>query len=198
MFIHHRALPYFSCVHTWVLQVDKSDLVSGVYEGGFKVWEGSVDLVDYLIKEKVNLKGVKVMELGCGHAFPGKTREFWTCMCVCDRQQTAGNRGSGSEKVVPNWRCKVTMLWENSPFLSSSMLPSCTRRGSCCRHACSLGGCARGPARLQRGGDHGGDDDECDSQPQGTSQLFFARAFRMRLRCCHYIWLGADGAIVRR
>jgi len=51
--------------------VDKSDLVPGVYEGGFKVWEGSVDLVDYLIKEKVTLSGLKVMELGCGHAFPG-------------------------------------------------------------------------------------------------------------------------------
>ena len=51
--------------------VDKSDLVPGVYEGGFKVWEGSVDLVNYLVKEKINLKGLKVIELGCGHAFPG-------------------------------------------------------------------------------------------------------------------------------
>jgi len=51
--------------------VDKSDLVPGVYEGGFKVWEGSVDLVNYLVKEKVNLKGLRVIDLGCGHAFPG-------------------------------------------------------------------------------------------------------------------------------
>jgi 2-polyprenyl-3-methyl-5-hydroxy-6-metoxy-1,4-benzoquinol methylase len=51
--------------------VDRSDLVPGVYEGGFKVWEGSVDLVNYLVKEKVDFKGLKVIDLGCGHAFPG-------------------------------------------------------------------------------------------------------------------------------
>ena len=38
---------------------------------GFKVWEGSVDLVNYLVKEKVTLKGLRVIDLGCGHAFPG-------------------------------------------------------------------------------------------------------------------------------
>ena len=51
--------------------VDRSDLVPGVYEGGFKVWEGSVDLVNHLVKEKVDLQGLRVMDLGCGHAFPG-------------------------------------------------------------------------------------------------------------------------------
>lgn len=43
-----------------------SDLVPGVYEGGFKVWEGSIDLVELLVREKVELKGKTVIELGCG------------------------------------------------------------------------------------------------------------------------------------
>ena len=43
-----------------------SDLVPGVYEGGFKVWEGSIDLVELLVRDKVELKGKKVIELGCG------------------------------------------------------------------------------------------------------------------------------------
>ena len=29
-------------------EIIKSDLISGVYEGGLKVWECSFDLVDYL------------------------------------------------------------------------------------------------------------------------------------------------------
>ena len=46
--------------------VGESDLVPGVYEGGFKVWEGSIDLVELLVRDKVEMKGKKVIELGCG------------------------------------------------------------------------------------------------------------------------------------
>ena len=31
---------------------DESDLVPGVYEGGLKVWEASLDLVEYLVYPK--------------------------------------------------------------------------------------------------------------------------------------------------
>ncbi len=41
-----------------------SDLVPGVYEGGLKTWECSLDLVDYLDGLKVN---------GKNHSFVGKT-----------------------------------------------------------------------------------------------------------------------------
>mmetsp|Transcript_30522 Transcript_30522/g.98348 ORF Transcript_30522/g.98348 Transcript_30522/m.98348 type:complete len:297 (-) Transcript_30522:93-983(-) len=51
--------------------IDKSDLASGVYEGGFKVWEGSLDLIEYLVQEKLPVKGKRVIELGCGHGLPG-------------------------------------------------------------------------------------------------------------------------------
>ncbi|KAI0360363.1 hypothetical protein OH77DRAFT_1418261 [Trametes cingulata] len=52
-----------------------SDLVPGVYEGGLKTWECSLDLVDCLdsiystdVAEK--LRGKRVLELGCGTAVP--------------------------------------------------------------------------------------------------------------------------------
>ncbi|CDO71165.1 hypothetical protein BN946_scf184845.g35 [Trametes cinnabarina] len=52
-----------------------SDLVPGVYEGGLKTWECSLDLVDCL--ESIyegqvarHLKGKRVLELGCGTAIP--------------------------------------------------------------------------------------------------------------------------------
>jgi hypothetical protein len=45
-----------------------SDLVSGVYEGGLKVWECSIDICNYLCKPEHRefLKGKRVLELGCG------------------------------------------------------------------------------------------------------------------------------------
>ncbi|KAF8166259.1 hypothetical protein BJ912DRAFT_1034892 [Pholiota molesta] len=42
-----------------------SDLVPGVYEGGLKTWECSLDLVDYLdsLKDKENLNGKKILDI---------------------------------------------------------------------------------------------------------------------------------------
>jgi len=49
-----------------------SDLVPNVYEGGFKVWECAVDLLYFLAEFPGDTcRGKKVLELGCGHAFPG-------------------------------------------------------------------------------------------------------------------------------
>lgn len=52
---------------------DKTDLVPGIYEGGIKLWECSVDLTEYLsnILIKEDLTNKKVLELGCGHGYPG-------------------------------------------------------------------------------------------------------------------------------
>jgi hypothetical protein len=47
-----------------------TDLVPGVYEGGLKVWECSLDLCRYLHGHDVYLDGY-VLELGCGHGLPG-------------------------------------------------------------------------------------------------------------------------------
>ncbi len=48
-----------------------TDLIPGVYEGGFKVWECAFDLLDYLAKSGMDLSGKKVLELGCGAGLPG-------------------------------------------------------------------------------------------------------------------------------
>ncbi|KDO33764.1 hypothetical protein SPRG_01645 [Saprolegnia parasitica CBS 223.65] len=51
------------------------DLETGVYEGGFKLWECSIDLIEYLQQHKADFpigdRGLRVMELGCGHGLPG-------------------------------------------------------------------------------------------------------------------------------
>ncbi|XP_073115103.1 uncharacterized protein [Elaeis guineensis] len=63
-----------------VFGVANSDLVAGKYEGGLKLWEGSVDLVKTLRSEvregRLMLEGKRVLELGCGHGLPG----IFTCL----------------------------------------------------------------------------------------------------------------------
>ncbi|XP_062199497.1 uncharacterized protein LOC133901958 [Phragmites australis] len=58
-----------------VFAVKNSDLVPGKYEGGLKLWEGSLDLVKTLNSEikgdRLLLEGKRVLELGCGHGLPG-------------------------------------------------------------------------------------------------------------------------------
>ncbi|XP_022733446.1 histidine protein methyltransferase 1 homolog isoform X2 [Durio zibethinus] len=58
-----------------VFGLPNSDLVPGIYEGGLKLWEGSLDLVKALRTEVQNghlsFEGKKVLELGCGHGLPG-------------------------------------------------------------------------------------------------------------------------------
>ncbi|KAJ0411161.1 hypothetical protein ATCC90586_005018 [Pythium insidiosum] len=50
-----------------------SDLQTGVYEGGFKLWECAVDLVRYMANHERfrSMEGLDVAELGCGHGLPG-------------------------------------------------------------------------------------------------------------------------------
>uniref|UniRef100_A0A6U9W0X7 protein-histidine N-methyltransferase n=1 Tax=Pseudo-nitzschia australis TaxID=44445 RepID=A0A6U9W0X7_9STRA len=47
-----------------------TDLVPGVYEGGLKVWECSVDMCRYFLSQNIIIDG-HVLELGCGHGLPG-------------------------------------------------------------------------------------------------------------------------------
>lgn len=58
-----------------VFTLSNSDLVPGKYEGGLKLWEGSLDLVKALSSEIQNghlsFTGKRVLELGCGHGLPG-------------------------------------------------------------------------------------------------------------------------------
>ncbi|XP_008061452.1 histidine protein methyltransferase 1 homolog [Carlito syrichta] len=59
-----------------------SDLITGVYEGGLKIWECTFDLLAYFTKAKVKFAGKKVLDLGCGSgllgiiAFTGGAKEI--------------------------------------------------------------------------------------------------------------------------
>jgi SAM-dependent methyltransferase len=56
---------------SFVHELKNSDLISGLYEGGFKLWECSFDIINYLISNKMDLNGKRVLDCGCGHGLPG-------------------------------------------------------------------------------------------------------------------------------
>ncbi|KAM7385634.1 hypothetical protein PAMP_001708 [Pampus punctatissimus] len=49
----------------------RSDLISGVYEGGLKVWECTYDLLEVIEKEGETFGGKAVLDLGCGAGLLG-------------------------------------------------------------------------------------------------------------------------------
>ncbi|XP_001514509.1 histidine protein methyltransferase 1 homolog [Ornithorhynchus anatinus] len=48
-----------------------SDLITGVYEGGLKIWECTFDLLAFLAEAKVQFVGKRVLDLGCGAGLLG-------------------------------------------------------------------------------------------------------------------------------
>ncbi|XP_028651478.1 histidine protein methyltransferase 1 homolog [Erpetoichthys calabaricus] len=48
-----------------------SDLISGVYEGGLRIWECTYDLLVYFEREKETFCGKRVLDLGCGAGLLG-------------------------------------------------------------------------------------------------------------------------------
>ncbi|KAJ2734979.1 hypothetical protein IW152_001961 [Coemansia sp. BCRC 34962] len=51
-----------------------ADVIKGVYEGGLKTWECSMDLLSYLVEHddelRMSLSGARVLEIGCGTGLP--------------------------------------------------------------------------------------------------------------------------------
>lgn len=49
------------------------DVINEIYEGGFKIWECTMDLIDFFKTEKRNsiLKGATILDVGCGQGILG-------------------------------------------------------------------------------------------------------------------------------
>eukprot|EP01059_Diplonema_ambulator_P026315 TRINITY_DN4357_c0_g1_i1.p1 TRINITY_DN4357_c0_g1~~TRINITY_DN4357_c0_g1_i1.p1 ORF type:complete len:286 (+),score=85.94 TRINITY_DN4357_c0_g1_i1:734-1591(+) len=51
-------------------ELKHTDIINGVYEGGFKLWSCAGDLTKYM-SENIDVAGKTVVEAGCGHGVPG-------------------------------------------------------------------------------------------------------------------------------
>lgn len=47
-----------------------ADIIPLKYEGGYKLWESSIDLAEYVHRHADSFAGTSVLELGAGHAIP--------------------------------------------------------------------------------------------------------------------------------
>lgn len=102
-----------------VFALSNSDLVPGKYEGGLKLWEGSLDLVKTLQSEvtsgNLSFVGKKVLELGCGHGLPG----IFSCLQDASSVHFQDFNSEVLECLtIPN---VVANLPENSESLSSEV-----------------------------------------------------------------------------
>ncbi|KAL9232729.1 hypothetical protein vseg_007804 [Gypsophila vaccaria] len=101
-----------------VFSLSNSDLVPGKYEGGLKLWEGSLDLVKALQSEiqkgDLSLEGKRVLELGCGHGLPG--------IFACLKGSAAVHFQDFNEEVL---KCLTI------PNLNANQPPGTSFNGSC-------------------------------------------------------------------
>ncbi|KAF9652592.1 hypothetical protein BDM02DRAFT_3266297 [Thelephora ganbajun] len=99
-----------------------SDLLPGVYEGGLKTWESSLDLVQVLSSINFELSGRNILEVGCGTAIPSAylLRQLFTL----DEARNAGethlylqdfNRSVLELITLPN----ILLAWYMSPSSAS-------------------------------------------------------------------------------
>lgn len=112
-------------------QIQQNDVVAGEYEGGFKLWEGGVDLAAHVANlwqvdftpsnssEAAVMQGHHVLELGCGAGLPGAVALL-----------------AGAQQVVFQVGCiEGVHAWggksRKSPVVNPITGLQCTRAGTC-------------------------------------------------------------------
>jgi protein-histidine N-methyltransferase len=82
----------------------KDDVKTGVYEGGFKSWESSVDVVRVLASRQDRWDhGGNVLELGCGTALPSLAILQWA-------MESKGGIGEGLHLALADYNPSVLQL----------------------------------------------------------------------------------------
>ncbi|KAI0008904.1 hypothetical protein F4779DRAFT_413528 [Xylariaceae sp. FL0662B] len=94
------------------------DVKTGVYEGGFKSWESSVDLVKVLLETRrfPADENLRVIELGCGTALPSLALFQWALGL---RSLESGNKSSILSIVLADYNPTVLQLVTLPNFILS-------------------------------------------------------------------------------
>lgn len=85
-------LQYFS--NTNNLNSYTKDIIPGEYEGGFKLWECTLDLLRYFDTQPGIFEGKRVLEMGCGHGLLGilAKKQGASHVCLQDYNQDVLDR----------------------------------------------------------------------------------------------------------
>ena len=60
------------CIHYAGEIGREADIIPGQFEGGHRIWQGSLDLIRFIEKQEMKVSAsTTVVELGCGHGLPG-------------------------------------------------------------------------------------------------------------------------------
>lgn len=104
-----------------------NDLVPSVYEGGFKVWECTLDLIEYLDKsyhQALSLQGKKVLDLGCGVGILGFYSLVRGALMVCFQDY---NEEVIAQATAPSILYNAKLLNSSSHCDDPDQLPGCSR-----------------------------------------------------------------------
>ncbi|XP_058033341.1 histidine protein methyltransferase 1 homolog [Ahaetulla prasina] len=71
IYVVETALPGNYVKENTMSNTSQSDLITGVYEGGLKIWECTFDLLDYLSEADIQFAQKSVLDLGCGAGLLG-------------------------------------------------------------------------------------------------------------------------------
>lgn len=70
-----------------------TDLVPGVYEGGLKVWECSIDLCRFFHSQSIDIHGY-ILEIGAGHGLPG----IWALKHAISKSQNYNTQNANASR----------------------------------------------------------------------------------------------------
>lgn len=110
--VHHESTKQVHSLQITLLEnsqiglENNTDLISGKYEGGLKVWECSIDLILFL--QSLESIPSPLLELGCGHGLPG---------IICAK--------AGSQVVLQDFNIEVIQHVTINNAIKNNVFESC-------------------------------------------------------------------------
>ncbi|XP_018562254.1 histidine protein methyltransferase 1 homolog isoform X2 [Anoplophora glabripennis] len=106
-----------------------SDLLPAIYEGGFKIWECTYDLLNYVYDNKITFENKKVLDLGCGAGVIGIYTILKGSSCYFQDYNSDVIEYITASNVLLNSRdCITKCKFYSGDWLSfSNLLEGCTK-----------------------------------------------------------------------
>ncbi|CDW82488.1 UNKNOWN [Stylonychia lemnae] len=112
------------------VNINETDLISGVYEGGLKIWDCSIDLVNYIAENPNICHSKSVIELGCGQGLPGLLcLTNFNAQYVVFQDYNKDVLDNATKKVIEmNSQVDLSLLQQKYQLLAGSWETLCKQR----------------------------------------------------------------------